>query len=406
LTAILALLANSTVVTDGAGAINFNSGLSYPAGTVGNQLKGVVSNTQIQNQSLTYFTTAWDIAGIPAYKATPSPALTSYTVGQRLHLHAHATGVLGYNTLNVNALGAYAINYTDTNGNTVPCQLLAGCNYDIEYVGGAWMVLNPLNDIAVIPQVCPKNLLINYAGGSNTFTATAQEVIMANPTTGDVVKVATYNQTCNVNTTGAGGLDTGSMAINTFYDVYAMWAPNTNGTNGTPQVSIICTLQSNTLPTLPSPYTNCTRLGTFLTDANKQPYSGHQIGRNFYFNVKYGTTLAALPVLSTAPQGSLSAWVSLTISAWCPTKALKIKLIAGQNVAANACVIIAPNNTWGGYNGTTWSMTGENSFSWSGLGSNGSASTPVEVPLEGSTIQVSMPAAGATICAYGWEDNL
>ena len=294
LTAIEALLLNATVVTDGAGMISFYPLLTYPANTVGNALKAAASTTQIQNNSVTYFVSSFDVTGIPAYKLTPSPAILGYVVGQQFLMHAHANGVTGYNTLNINALGAWPVIYIDQFGNQQSAQILAGIDYQVEYIGSAFRILNPLPPTGNVVRGEAKNLMINYPGTA-TATVSADEVILKNAQ-GDAQIVLTYNQTFNITASGAGGLDTGTPAAGTYY-LYAIWGPATNGTNGTPLTSVIAS--SNSLnPTLPTYYTHWAPLGSFGTDATSHfPYPAQQIGHKLELRPGPGTNLANFPIM-------------------------------------------------------------------------------------------------------------
>ena len=295
LTAIQALLLNTTVVTDGAGMISFYPLLSYPANTVGNALKGAASSQGIQNNSYTYFTSAWDTAGIPAYKLTPSPAALGYVVGQQFFLHAHASGVTGFNTLNVNALGQWNLFYIDQFGNQEPAQIMAGLDYQIEYIGGAFRVLNPPPPTGNVIKGEVKNLTIIYPGTSSA-SVLADEIILKDAH-GDAQIVTNYNQTFSMGATGAGGLDTGSPGAGT-YCLYAIWGPATNGTNGTPLTSIIASANPGG-PTLPQYYTHSALLGCFQTDATSHyPYPAKQSGHKLSLLPGPGTNLPNFPIMN------------------------------------------------------------------------------------------------------------
>lgn len=73
----------------------------------------------------------------------------------------------------------------------------------------------------------------------------------------------TSNKSVNLATTGAGGLDTGSIAANTWYYIYAIKNLITGATAGLASTS-------NSSPTMPSGYTKKRRIGTARSDSSSK----------------------------------------------------------------------------------------------------------------------------------------
>jgi hypothetical protein len=77
--------------------------------------------------------------------------------------------------------------------------------------------------------------------------------------------------------TNAGGLDTGTVAADTFYYLFAIYNPTT-------QTSDALFSASKTSPTLPSGYTKKKYVGCVLTDGLGNIVGFRQVGNRFYYN--------------------------------------------------------------------------------------------------------------------------
>jgi hypothetical protein len=413
LTAIEALLLNATVVTDGAGMISFYPLLTYPANTVGNALKAAASTTQIQNNSVTYFVSSFDVTGIPAYKLTPSPATLGYVVGQQFLWHAHASGVTGYNTLNINGLGAWPVVYIDQFGNQQPAQILAGIDYQVEYIGSAFRILNPLPPTGNVIRGELKNLTINYPGNASTVNLyTLDEIIVKNIQGDGQILSNVSPLVCNLGVVGAGGVDTGSVAANTAYYLYVIWGPATNPTNGAPiGPALIATTKLPAVggPTLPTYYTHWARIGSFTTDLNKYPYSAQQIGRNLYFLPNADLSLG-LPILMSGASGNpmTPTWTTINLSGTTPfnvplyCSAFDLQLSGQGSGSATA--------SFTGASGAIASLTNPPPLQ---VGNAAASAIAVRGRLPNTQGQGNVPTyfyasaiSAAVLQLTGWEDNL
>lgn len=90
----------------------------------------------LQKQTYTAFTTG---GTAPNYTLTPSPAITSYTAGQRFRIKMHAGNGSAPSTLNVSGLGAKALQLRLLDGpgtaSLVQPNIAAGHLLDVEYNG-------------------------------------------------------------------------------------------------------------------------------------------------------------------------------------------------------------------------------------------------------------------------------
>ncbi len=104
----------------------------------------------------------------------------------------------------------------------------------------------------------------------------------------------------------SGGLDTGAIAANTWYAVFLIKRIDTN------VVDVLFSL-SDTAPTLPTNYTLFRRVGWVLTDGSSQFVKFFQVGRQFWWDVKFSELNEVTPastnrilVTARAPKSSIA----------------------------------------------------------------------------------------------------
>jgi hypothetical protein len=140
-------------------------------------LTDAVTATTIIDQELQYFV---DSGSANTYVITPSPAIAAYEEGQRFVVRI-ANASTGASTLNVNSLGAIAIQHAD--GSAISSgDLAAGgifeFTYDANTTPDRWVLTSPASQIA--DGMLSSNIPLLNA--SNTFTGAAQTISAnANP---------------------------------------------------------------------------------------------------------------------------------------------------------------------------------------------------------------------------------
>lgn len=72
-----------------------------------------------------------------------------------------------------------------------------------------------------------RNLAMNVTAASATATITADEIIVETALGGGQYRLASFNKQINLATTGAGGMDTGTVPANGFVGIYAIYNPTT-----------------------------------------------------------------------------------------------------------------------------------------------------------------------------------
>ncbi len=370
-------LIGQSVPSGGFGTLtNLSSGTTTDLGTVGSHnvnITGVTTITSFGSSASTSF---------PIYRLTFAGILT---------LTYNATSLIIPGRANITT----AANDTAT----------------VMYLGsGNWQVLDysKATGVAIVnpTPLCGANGLViaNNVGTPNTsIDITADSAVMVNPTGNVPVYVTAVSVTINETTTGANGLDTGSLANNTFYHHYLI-------SNGTATAGLSST--SATSPTLPGGYVYLCRLGASKTNGSAIHYGFRQSGATTQY-VLGGANLTALPSIAS---GSLGSSCSTTTPSWSsqtvrgasgvfpiavPPTATDIQIAAYSGGNGADVVAVAPNS------------------SYAGPGSASDNQAPIAFPggfgggqagwfkLEASAIQVcTAEAARTSVAVFGWRDKV
>ena len=339
-----------------------------------------------QTQDATAFTTT---GTAPSFVLTPTPALASYTANQRLRVKFSAASASAP-TLNVSGLGAKSLKVLTNLGTKINAVITSGALLDCEYDGTDFVVLNPVQ---------PKNngAYRNYHAsctGLSASIAMSCDLVTLRDANGGYIELAAVSLTLNTAGSGANGLDTGTLAISTWYNKYIIYNPTT----GT--VAALCSL-SATAPTMPSGYTHWVRMGAFRTDASgsKYPLSYQWINLIACPKVAAGSNLTGLPVMSSGIQGSVTVptWVGIAVAAFAPPTAPRIKVL--QRVDSGT-VMVAPNNAYGAYSSTT------NPPPIAMYSSQPAPSSPAWVDLESTSIYFASSVAAGYLFFGGYEDGI
>jgi hypothetical protein len=233
-----------------------------------------------------------------------------------------------------------------------------------------------------------KNLKANAPGTDKTVTLTADSLSLANGS--QYLVVSAVNVTLNLGSAGANGLDTGSVAANTWYSVWVI--ATASGT-----VAALGSL-SATAPTLPSGYIYAARFGWARTDGSEDTLSFQQAGSRVQYKVATGSNVAALIQIGNGPAGSISVptWAAIAVASYVPSTAATIK---GLLNTSSDTGMAAPNNEYGAFN------SGSNPPPIVSSDASAYLSLPFEFVLEGADIYWAGQSA-ANLFVIGWEDNI
>ena len=247
---------------------------------------GTAGLIMVPNSPFIPVVAAVDGGSVNAYTMTPTPSISGYTRSQIFELVNVITTNTGPSTLNVSGKGAIAI--TNPVGNPLaPGQLAAGGTYVLAYTGTSFILLNPS---AAVGKCIASGMTALATGGSSSATWLASNAVLSD-SSGNTVGIGPVNQTVNLAINGAGGLDTGAVANNTWYAVFLIY-----GASGK---SIIASL-SATAPTIPAGYVYSGRVGWVRTDGAAHVVAFTQFGQR----CQYRNTGAGMPQMATGAAGN------------------------------------------------------------------------------------------------------
>ncbi|WP_071764406.1 hypothetical protein [Burkholderia ubonensis] len=193
--------------------------------------------------------------------------------------------------------------------------------------------------------------LVTAAGNTQTFTA--DEIVVGTSLGSQKYVLGSFNQSINLSTVGAGGMDTGSAPANGFVAVYAIYNPTTS-TRSTLATNATSAAQSNVYSgaNMPSGYTASALISVWPTNGSGQFVPGTQIDRSVGYgggNPLSTTTIATLANISTTifPLNARSISGFLQVG---NTAAAAVSLTAyPMNVAVggqtNTCNVVAGSST-------------------------------------------------------------
>lgn len=199
----------------------------------------------VQQGTLTF---AADSGAANAYAASYLPVLPTITDGMRLTFKAR-TANTGSCTFSINGGSAFPL-YSHAHQALQGGEIIANGLIEVEWnssltawvmcgnSGGATPVAtasqsNQAVNMGQVPSLLcgvvgtSRNLAMNVTTASATATITADEIIVETALGGGQYRIATFNKQINLATTGAGGMDIGTVPANGFVGIYAIYNPTT-----------------------------------------------------------------------------------------------------------------------------------------------------------------------------------
>jgi hypothetical protein len=276
---------------------------------------------------------------------------------------------------------------------SAPASVVSG---DIDYYTGAkvkarlpkgpsaWNLRQNL--AATIPEYCHPLAMGNFSG---------LKVQATSDTAVSVTGVLGLSVSAAITASGANGLDTGTEAISTWYNVFVIW----NGTSAACLLSV-----SATAPTLPGSYVNFVRVGAVRNDGSGNFWRTLQYGRRA--QVVIGTNPTSVPVITSGSTGSPTTptWTSVAVGSFVPPTASAIRGTFLMAQSDNTKAILAPNNSYGAYNSNNAPPLGNGN---SGItGSNIIVNEQFDFILESTNIFYASNNGSTNVLLNGWEDNL
>lgn len=193
---------------------------------------------------------------------------------------------------------------------------------------------------AVVGHV--RNLAMRVTAASATATLTADEIVVGTALGGKKYLLGAFNQTINLATTGAGGMDTGSAPVSGFVALYAIYNPTT-GASALLAANATAAAAPNVYggANMPAGYTASALVSVWATNASSQLIVGYQVDRTIYIN--------RTQVFNTSTQQS--SYTPLSLSSIVPRNAREvigdISGSTGGNTSGNVQMSIASTNVIG-----------------------------------------------------------
>lgn len=238
----------------------------------------------------------------------------------------------------------------------------------LSYDGTQYQLLNP----PASPGMEMASGLLGHVVGTKTMSYDANYIQMVS-SNGSTFRATNPSPSANGTVSGAGGLDTGALAANTFYHVWAI----SNGTTTTGLLSL-----SSTAPVMPAGYIYKARIGANTTDGSSNFFDVEQIGSKTQY-VSYRVMASA----SASPN----------VSSYIPSTS---RVITAQVFAAGSGNNRATVNPVG--------YTGSSLIAWtsSGNASNSQIMGDLNMPTSGiNTLTLTIVGTGSLRC-MGWVDNI
>jgi hypothetical protein len=291
-----------------------------------------------------------DTGSVNALAATVTPAVSSYVDGHIFEITPANTSTSTAPTLNVAGLGAKTIYRPDGGALTVGA-IVAGAKFLAAYDGtlGGFVVLGVTKAYvdaavaAVAPLAVladPGNVLVTVSSNTAISVSSPSAVVT---TTSAAMKLSSVSVSIATGSSGAGGLDTGTLSTSTWYYVWLI-AKADGTTSGLLSASA-------TAPTMPSGYTYKCYVGAVRADSSGYLWRTIQYRRRT--KVIAGTNPTTVPAIATGPVGSLSGsvvtWSTPSVSSFAPPTALSILLSAdnGAYASGGCCqMFIAPSTAY------------------------------------------------------------
>lgn len=207
----------------------------------------------------------------------------------------------------------------------------------VEYLGsGNWRINAFIPAINTDGIESVNGLVIkNNAGIPNTQIDVAKTKAILCNTTDYCVRTGNATLTINGATTGANGLDTGSLANNTWYYIYIIHT-------GSAAAGLIST--SATTPTMPAGYIFKYRVGAIKTGGAATFHRITQRGNEAQYTVTAGSVTSTIPIMVSGVN-TANVPTAIDITPFVPATAVKIKgsLIVDRNAGVG---VVAPNNAY------------------------------------------------------------
>jgi hypothetical protein len=263
------------------------------------------------------------------------------------------------------------------------------------YINSAWSSLSTSTTTASAVEGTFKNLKItNGATPNNQMAITADAVMLGNGS-GSYFVATSYSCTADVTTSGAGGLDTGTVAASTWYSEWVIY-------NGSTTSCLLST--SSTNPTMPTGYTYKARVGWNWTDGSNHFYRLLQFGRNAQYVITTGSNTTSIFAVITQISGNPNTptWTAAQVQGNGFPVSPTASRVRGSVYygGGNGSGILAPNGAYGNAASTANPPPICNCVGGTNL------NLQFDFMLESNSVYYASDVVAGGVYVSGWEDNI
>lgn len=381
--AILACLANSTAASGANNDITSLSGLTTPL-------------SPGQGGTTSFIGVAGSSTGTTQVVSSTTPTAFALAAGYQVYYVASATNT-GASTLAVDGLAATNI-FKQSVGGPVALsggEIQAGNVVAISFDGTQFQLNNP-----VATNLAPCSAIglqvFNDAGTPNTKIDVLADAVTILSASAPIYRTA-VSVVINATVNGANGLDTGSLAISTWYNVFLI-------DNGT-AVAGLASL-SATAPTMPSGYTFKCRVGAMNTVNPANFERTIQLGAHTVLNIVAASNTPNFPNVSNGTAGTscgspTPGWANTSIALEVPPTATSADVLITNkyNAQASSDVVVSSNSAAGGLSSTNTPL--------GGMDNTAQVAMSVTVPLTtAQQVAYCSSGSGGALYVTGWKDKV
>lgn len=282
--------------------------------------------------------------------------------------------------------------YVFTNGTPGDAtQVDADFNQIVSNVNANAASLAALNALSfpVLPSY--QNVRVRTAGLS-TVSVSAALALLTPSTFLSGTTLVNPSYTVNSSVSGAGGLDTGTVAASTWYYVYFIWG-------STPGGNAIMSLSPSS-PVLPATYTHFAYAGAVRTDASSNFWNTLQVGNRTSLVTGALTPYPGSVTYPVMASAQASAWTAISVTpAFVPPTATGISVVVAAHLNTTFWADVSPNNIV--------PVNLHNGIVSVGASSGGDMEISTDITLESSNIYyaASLVYSTPTVFHKGWIDG-
>lgn len=271
--------------------------------------------------------------------SVPGDLTSLYTANRRLKFTL-AGPTTTYGTVSSSSFGAGETTVTVTNDSTdltsPISEVQLGADMREVIADGGTIALQSWvqSQLAAAGSVigAARNAKMSVATAAATATFTADQVTVGVSLSGALYRLASYSQSINLSTTGAGGMDTGSAPASGFVSLYAIYNPTTSTAS-----ILACNVSTSSATVygganMPAGYTASALIGIWPTNGSSQ----------FVAGILQGRMLRFVPVnIINSNSGNPTSYTSLSLSSCVPPSAVSVSGTAGSGSTDGAHIAIA-----------------------------------------------------------------